>query len=106
AGREGATRALLQRAARVPRVRRVLSRARPALLLLQQPARRLPGVQRPWRRAPVRSSAHRAAPGDAPPRGALVDRAARAAAARVGPRGAGAPVSLPPGDPLPRPATG
>src|SRR5207245_9430848 len=102
--RHGAVPALLQRAARLPDLRGLLSGARAALLLLQQPARRLPGVRRARRRAPLRSGADRPPAREAAPRRALLRGAARAAAARGGARGPRGAVPLPPGYALQGPA--
>src|SRR3989442_1442077 len=96
--------ALLQRTARLPDVRRLLPGARAALLLLQQPARRLPRVRRARRRAPLRSGADRPQAPGAAPRRALLRGAARAAAARGGARGPRGAVPLPPGHALQGPA--
>ena len=77
ARRSRPARALLQRATRLPRLRGLLSRAFPALLLLQQSARRVPRLQRARSAASLRSGPRRGAPGPAVARGARIRCAPR-----------------------------
>src|SRR5262249_2578485 len=89
AGSVRAAGALLQRAARLSGVRRVVSRDRAAVLLLQQSARRMPHLR--WSRCatPARPHAGGARAAQGPSGGAFTRRAARPARSGREPRGSG-----------------